>query len=182
MPQWHNICRILYETRSTRRAHTSLAEANHDSHIAHCKNVETWGWKANPKGSGSLPAPRAGHTTAILWCVSLIYSSYTEDPDHHHNLITSLLYHPEPLHKISAQSIHKVLSNVHKQTDRQTSATKNVTSFCQVGNNRFAVTSMLCSNISCHKVSLLTFSLMAGVMPFNCLIFLTHQVWQWVMI
>ena len=29
-------------TRSTRRAQTSLAEADHYSHIAHCKNVEPW--------------------------------------------------------------------------------------------------------------------------------------------
>ena len=29
-------------TRSTRRAQTSMAEADHYSHIAHCKNVEPW--------------------------------------------------------------------------------------------------------------------------------------------
>ena len=29
-------------TRSTQRAQTSLAEADHYSHIAHCKNVEPW--------------------------------------------------------------------------------------------------------------------------------------------
>ena len=28
--------------RSTQRAQTSLAEADHYSHIAHCKNVEPW--------------------------------------------------------------------------------------------------------------------------------------------
>ena len=32
-------------TRSTQRAQTSLAEADHYSHIAHCKNVEPWLWK-----------------------------------------------------------------------------------------------------------------------------------------
>ena len=31
-----------YITRSTQRAQTSLAEADHYSHIAHCKNVEPW--------------------------------------------------------------------------------------------------------------------------------------------
>ena len=42
-----------------------------------------------------------------------------EDPDHHQNLISSLLYHPRPLHKVSSQSIHNFLSNVvHKQTDK----------------------------------------------------------------
>ena len=30
------------QTRSTQRAQTSLAEADHYSHIAHCKNVEPW--------------------------------------------------------------------------------------------------------------------------------------------
>ena len=32
-------------TRSTQRAQTSLAEADHYSHIAHYKNVEPWLWK-----------------------------------------------------------------------------------------------------------------------------------------
>ena len=36
---------INAETRSTQRAQTSLAEADHYSHIAHCKNVEPWLWK-----------------------------------------------------------------------------------------------------------------------------------------
>ena len=35
-------------TRSTQRAQTSLAEADHYSHIAHCKNVEPWLWKTTP--------------------------------------------------------------------------------------------------------------------------------------
>ena len=30
------------ETRSTPRAQTSMAEADHYSDIAHCKNVEPW--------------------------------------------------------------------------------------------------------------------------------------------
>ena len=61
-------------TRSTWRVQTSLAEADHYSHIAYCKNVEPWWWKSNPKSSGSLPTPRAGHATA-LWCFLLICSS-----------------------------------------------------------------------------------------------------------
>ena len=31
-----------YKTRSTQRAQTSLADADHYSDIAHCKNVEPW--------------------------------------------------------------------------------------------------------------------------------------------
>ena len=31
-----------YKTRSTWRAQTSLANVDHDSHIAQCKNVEHW--------------------------------------------------------------------------------------------------------------------------------------------
>ena len=42
-------------------------------------------------------------------------------PDHHQNLISSSLYYPGPLHKISYHSIHNFWSNVvHRQTDRQT--------------------------------------------------------------
>ena len=54
-----------------------------------------------------------------------------EYPDYHQNLISSLLYYPGPLHKISSQSVHNVLSNVvHRQTNRhrQTNTTKNTRS------------------------------------------------------
>ena len=44
-----------------------------------------------------------------------------EYPDHHHNLISSSLCYPGPLHKISSQSVHNFLSNVvHRQTDKPT--------------------------------------------------------------
>ena len=53
-------------------------------------------------------------------------------PDHHQNLISSSLYYFGPLHKISSQSVHNFLSNVvHRQTDKLTNATKNVTSFAK---------------------------------------------------
>ena len=53
-------------------------------------------------------------------------------PDHHQNLISSYLYYPGPVHKISSQSVHNFLNNVvHRQTDRQTNATKNITSFAK---------------------------------------------------
>ena len=55
-----------------------------------------------------------------------------EYPDHHQNLISSSLYYPGPLHRISSQSVRNFLSNVvHRQTDRQTNATKNITSFAK---------------------------------------------------
>ena len=40
--------RSTVNTRSTQRAQTSLAEAHHYSHIAHCKNVEPWWRKTTP--------------------------------------------------------------------------------------------------------------------------------------
>ena len=56
-----------------------------------------------------------------------------EDPDHRQNLISTLLSHPRPTHKISLQFIHNFLSHVvYKQTDgqtdipRQTNSTKNI--------------------------------------------------------
>ena len=41
--------------------------------------------------------------------------------DHHQNLISSSLYHPGPLHKISLQSVHNfwIMLSTNKQTDRQ---------------------------------------------------------------
>ena len=69
----------------------------------------------------------------LLWCF-FAHLLILEYPDHHQNLISSLLYYPGPLHKILSQSIHNFLSNVvHGQTDkytnRQTNTTKNITSF-----------------------------------------------------
>ena len=55
-----------------------------------------------------------------------------EYPDHHQNLISSSLYYPGPLHKISSQSVHNLLSNVvHRQTDKLTNTTTNITSFAK---------------------------------------------------
>ena len=66
-----------------------------------------------------------------LWCffAHLLILEYSY---HHQNLISSLLYYPGPLHKISLQSVQNFFSNVaHRQTDRQTHATKNITSFAK---------------------------------------------------
>ena len=55
-----------------------------------------------------------------------------EYPDHHQSLINSLLYYLGPLRKISSQSVHNFQSNVvHRQTDRQTNTTNNITSFAK---------------------------------------------------
>ena len=56
----------------------------------------------------------------LLWCF-FAHLLILEYPDHHKNLISSSLYYPGPLHKISYQSVNNFLSNVvHKQTNRQT--------------------------------------------------------------
>ena len=65
-----------------------------------------------------------------------------EYSDHHQNLISSSLYYPGPLHKISLQSIHNFLSDVvHRQTDRQTNRQTNQryqkhNLLCQGGNTK----------------------------------------------
>ena len=108
-----------YLTRSTWTAQTSLAEADYYSHIVHCKHIEPWWWKVNPKGSGSLPAPPSGYATTIM--VFFAHLLILEYLDHHQNLISSSLYYPRPFHKVLSQSVHKVLSNVvHRQTDKPT--------------------------------------------------------------
>ena len=56
----------------------------------------------------------------LLWCLfaNLLILEY---PDYHQNLISSSLYFPGPLHKISSQSVYNFLSNVvHRQTNKQT--------------------------------------------------------------
>ena len=78
-----------------------------------------WWWKASPKASGSLPWPQLEHAATIIEFFA--HLSIWEDPDHHQNLISSSFHHPRPLHRISLQSVHNVLSNVvHYQTNRQT--------------------------------------------------------------
>ena len=57
----------------------------------------------------------------LLWCFFAHLLLILEYPDHHQNLISSSLYYPGPLHKISSQSVPNFLSYVvHRQTDRQT--------------------------------------------------------------
>ena len=77
--------------------------------------------------------------SSLLWCffAQLLILDY---PDQNQNVISSSLYYPGPLHKISFQSIHNFLSNVvHRQTDRQTNKQtnqcyQNHNLLCQGGN------------------------------------------------
>ena len=107
------------QTRSTQRAQTSLAKADQYSHISHAIMLSLGGERLTPKvldhylhhDLGILP---------LLW-VFFAHLLILEYPDHHQNLISSPLYYPGPLHKISSQTVHNFLSNVvHRQTDRQT--------------------------------------------------------------
>ena len=72
----------------------------------------------------------------LLWCffAHLLFLDY---PDHHQNVISSSLYYPGPLHKISSQSVHNFVSIVvHRQTDRQTNQRyQKHNLLCQGGNN-----------------------------------------------
>ena len=49
----------------------------------------SWWWKANPKGSGSWPAPRSGHATDVMCFAHLVI---LDTSGHHQNLIRSSLY------------------------------------------------------------------------------------------
>ena len=66
-------------------------------------------------------------TCTTIWLCYRYYGVYfahlliLEYSDHHQNLISSSLYYPGPLHKISRQSVYNLLSNVvHRQTDKPT--------------------------------------------------------------
>ena len=107
-------------TRSTWRAQTSLAEADHYSHIAvkTVKILNLGGEKITPKVLDHYLHHKLV-MLLLLWCcfAHLLILEYL---DHHQNLISSSLYYPGPLHKNSSQSVHSVLNNVHKQTNRET--------------------------------------------------------------
>ena len=56
----------------------------------------------------------------LIWCF-FAHLLILEYPNHHQNLISSSLYYPGPLHKISSQSVYNFFSNVvHRQTDKPT--------------------------------------------------------------
>ena len=135
---------IWSTTRSTQRAQTSLAEADHYSHIAHCKNVEPWLWKTThpPKKKTKKKTKKKKkvldyylhHDLGMLPLLQCFFAHLLilQNPDHHQNLISSSLYYSGPVHKISSQSVHNFLSNVvHRQTDKLTNATKNIIFFAK---------------------------------------------------
>ena len=122
-------------TRSTRRAQT-LADAGHYSHISQCNNVEPWWWKANPKGFGSLPAPRSEYSTTIMVFAHLLILEY---PDHYQNLISSSFYYPWPLHKCHPNPF--ITFWVMLSTDKQT-------------NQRYQKHNLLCQGGNYGSVSL----------------------------
>ena len=70
----------------------------------------------------------------LIWRV-FAHLLILEYADHHQNLISSSLYYPGHLHRLSSQSVHNFLSNVHRQTDRQTKDTKYITYFAIKGAN-----------------------------------------------
>ena len=66
-------------------------------------------------------------TCTTIWVFHHYYGVFfahlriLEYPDHHQNLISSSLYYPGPLRKISSKSVHNFLSYVvHRQTNKQT--------------------------------------------------------------
>ena len=83
------------EARSTRRAQTSLAEADHDSLIAQCKGKRLTPKVLNHYRHHDLDM------LPLLWSV-FAHLLILEYPDHHQNLISSSLYYPRPLHKITS--------------------------------------------------------------------------------
>ena len=83
-------------------------------------NVEPWWWNANPKVLDLYLYHDLAMLPPLSWFF-FVHLLFWEYPDHHQNVISSSLYYPGPLHKISSQSVHNFLSNVvHNQTNRQT--------------------------------------------------------------
>ena len=128
---WNYLMPIKSLTRSTQRAQTSLAEADHYSHNTHCKNVEPWLWKTThpPKKKKKKKKKKKvldhylHHDLGMLPLLRCLFAHLLilQYPDHHQNLISSSLYYSGPVHKISSQSVHNFLSNVvHRQTNKQT--------------------------------------------------------------
>ena len=111
-------------------------------------------------------------TCTTIWVCYHHYGAFLlillilEYPDHHQNLISSLLYYPGPLHKISSQSVHKFLSNVvHRQTHKQTNATKNIISFAKEvtnkqTNQRYQKHNLLCQGGNNTFISDLSFNIL----------------------
>ena len=89
-----------------------------------------------------------------LLCYFYAHLLILEYSDHQQNLISSSLYYPGALRKISSQSVHTFLSNVvYSQTDRQTNTTKNITSFAKEVKIAMSYIQMLRSCNTHRKIS-----------------------------
>ena len=113
-------------TRSTQRAQTSLAEADHYSHMPTVKMLSLVGERLTPPSPTFRKTKFWIITCTTIWLCYRYYGVFfahlliLEYSDHHQNLISSSLYYPGPLHKISLQSVHNFLSNVvHRQTNQR---------------------------------------------------------------
>ena len=115
------------KTRSTQRAQTSLAEADHYSHMPTVKMLSLGGERLTTLKKKKKKKKKFWIITCTTIWLCYHYDSIfshlliLEYSDHHQNLISSSLYYPVPFHRISLQSVYNFLSDVvHRQTDRQT--------------------------------------------------------------
>ena len=112
---WDLATHITQSTRSTQRVQTSLAEADHYSHMPTVKILRLGGERLTPpptkkkkkkkkKSFGSLPAPQSGYATPItvFFCsfILLIYSSQ--------KVPTSLKFY---------RALHIVVLHMHRKFD-----------------------------------------------------------------
>ena len=126
---------VIYYTTSTQRSQTSLAEQIITPILPTVKMLSLGGERLphpTPTPQKKVLDYYLHHDLGmppLLWCC-FAHLLILEYPDHHYNLISSSLYYPGPLHKISSQSVYNFLSYVvHRQTDKQTNTIKNITSF-----------------------------------------------------
>ena len=104
----HGYC-STYTTKSTQRAQTSLAEADHYSHILPTVKMLSLGCerlspapppppkkkKKKKKSSGSLPAPRSGYATTIMvFFCSLTHLTIPRSPPKFNQFFLVLLWTP----------------------------------------------------------------------------------------
>ena len=95
---------MLIATRRTQRAQTSLAEADHYSHILPTVKMLSLGCerlaplkkkKKKKKGSGSLPAPRSGYATTIMvFFCSFTHLAIPRSPPKFNQFFLVLLWTP----------------------------------------------------------------------------------------
>ena len=129
------LCNTNFQTRRrTRRAYTSLAEADHYPHTAQYGKYALTNVGLTSKVL--VLAPRTGHAKTItsVFLILLIQ----EDLDCHQNLISSSLCYPGSLQKISLQSIYSLSNVTYNQTDRHTNQRyQKHNLLCQGGKNVF---------------------------------------------